>query len=543
MTQPTEFCPAGGCAAEEPGSPATMAGEAAGALTGRLTLSLVAGATIWAGWLGFAALRGAADAVVLSVALGAIAASSIVGGVVHRARERDGQLVLFGRRLPQHTLHVLGGVYLLLSTFAVAWVERHLGMTGGVAGVSWNAVWVAFVPIIIPCAPLKTLIKALMAASTTPLAIGLHAFTQGVPMPGAVELFALVAPVYVSALLAFGGALYLSKIGGELEKARSIGRYELRALLGRGGMGEVWEARHRQLARPVAIKLVRPERAQDGISPARFEREAKATARLKSAHTVQLYDYGITERGELFYVMELLEGLDLEALVERFGPVAPARVAHVLRQATESLQEAHARGLVHRDIKPGNLHLGRYGIRHDHLKVLDFGLVKGLRELEDGAVAVTADEHITGTPAYLAPEVITGGPIDGRADLYALGCVAYFLLTGRRVFDETLGPLQVAVAHVTEDPEPPSRRGDVEVPRALEDLVLTLLEKDPVRRPDAWTLEEMLDELDLGERWTQGDARRWWADHAPECIRESEPPPTPAPSWAMAQGEPLALPS
>jgi hypothetical protein len=147
--------------------------------------------------------------------------------------------------------------------------------------------------------------------------IGLHAFTQGVPMPGAVELFALVAPVYVSALLAFGGALYLSKIGGELEKARSIGRYELRALLGRGGMGEVWEARHRQLARPVAIKLVRPERAQDGISPARFEREAKATARLKSAHTVQLYDYGITERGELFYVMELLEGLDLEALLLR----------------------------------------------------------------------------------------------------------------------------------------------------------------------------------------------------------------------------------
>jgi eukaryotic-like serine/threonine-protein kinase len=245
------------------------------------------------------------------------------------------------------------------------------------------------------------------------------------------------------------------------------------------------------------------------IAEERFRREAEAAAGLRSPHTIQLYDFGITRDRRLYYVMELLEGSDLESLVGRYGPQPPARVASILRQACRSLAEAHAGGLVHRDIKPANLHIGRIGLEYDFVKVLDFGLVKGhdrgLRE----DVRLTAPESLSGTPAYMAPEMAAGEAVDGRADLYALGCVGYFLLTGSLVF-EGENALQLVLKHIQTEPVRPSLRLGRAVPDALERVILGCLAKAPGGRPaDATTLAEALT-LAGADDWTQGDAKRWW---------------------------------
>ena len=226
----------------------------------------------------------------------------------------------------------------------------------------------------------------------------------------------------------------------------------------------------------------------------------------------------------LYYVMELLDGCDLESLVRRHGPQPPARVAHILRQACRSLAEAHAAGLVHRDIKPGNLHIGRLGLEYDFVKVLDFGLVK----VQDGRpgedVRLTAPDAMSGTPAYIAPEMAAGEAVDGRADLYALGCVGYFLLTGGLVF-EGATPMQLILQHIQAVPEPPSARLRRPVPAALEHLIMHCLAKAPTERPrDAATLAEALGDAGA-DAWTQGDARRWW---------EATFIPTPASETPMA---------
>ncbi|HBP17100.1 MAG TPA: hypothetical protein DEA08_04795 [Planctomycetes bacterium] len=306
----------------------------------------------------------------------------------------------------------------------------------------------------------------------------------------------------------------------------------LGVLLGSGGMGEVWRATHRMLARPAAIKLIRPEALSGRASAtqrqtlkARFEREARATAQLSSPHTISIYDFGATEDGVLYYVMELLDGTDLETLVAEHGPLPAGRVVHLLKQACESLAEAHRAGLVHRDVKPANLFLARKGRRVDWVKVLDFGLVK---EREATSAALTADGELAGTPAYLAPEVATGdAPVDGRADLYALGCVAYALLTGAPVF-EGVTAMQVAAAHVVEAPAPPSTRTRALIPRDLEALILACLAKAPADRPaSAADLRDALRATGLSSGWTAKHARAWWDTHlAPESsgVFEAAPP-------------------
>ncbi len=209
-------------------------------------------------------------------------------------------------------------------------------------------------------------------------------------------------------------------------------------------MGEVYQATHRMLARPAAIKLIRPrddrrERRRDGAQLAvkRFRREAEAAANLRSPHTVELYDFGVTDDQTLYFVMELLEGMDARGAGAPVRPAARRRVIHILRQVCESLEEAHARGLVHRDIKPANIHVGRVGLRYDFVKVLDFGLVKSVAGASDEDSLATAAGLTPGTPAYMAPEMARGDTVDGRADIYALGCVAYYLLTGQLVFEAT----------------------------------------------------------------------------------------------------------
>jgi serine/threonine-protein kinase len=310
----------------------------------------------------------------------------------------------------------------------------------------------------------------------------------------------------------------VTRLGQQVTKARELGSYQVGDLLGEGGMGQVYLATHRMLARPAAIKLIRPE-AIGGSDPAardlavrRFHREAEVAANLRSPHTVELYDFGSTEDGTLYFVMELLEGVNLERLVREHGPLPPNRVIHILRQVCDSLEEAHERGLVHRDIKPANIHLGRRGLRHDFVKVLDFGLVKSVKAQTADSLA-TATGMTPGTPDYMAPEMTLGSEIDGRADLYALGCVGYFLLTGKLVFEA--GNVFHAIArHLNDAPVPPSVRTGVAVPPALEALVLACVAKRPEERPaSAAALSDALAAVPV-EPWGEAQASAWWRAHA-----------------------------
>jgi serine/threonine-protein kinase len=284
---------------------------------------------------------------------------------------------------------------------------------------------------------------------------------------------------------------------------------------------QVWPARHRWLARDAAVKLVRPEVLGAGISTdahlvlRRFEREAQATATLSSPHSIRLFDFGITDEGTFYYVMELLIGCDLESLVRDFGPLDEERAIYLLEQVCRSLAEAHARGLVHRDVKPANIYVCRMGLEYDFVKVLDFGLVK-LQAGETTPPLMTSDETRTGTPAYMAPEIILGrSGVDRRADIYSLGCVAYFLLTGRRVFDGGTS-MDALIDHVHTPPPPPSHRTARAISRELEEVVLACLDKDPNRRPQ--NAEELLQRLQActeSARWSAAAAERWWQTHLP----------------------------
>jgi DNA-binding NtrC family response regulator len=295
-----------------------------------------------------------------------------------------------------------------------------------------------------------------------------------------------------------------------------LGHYRLLRLLGKGAMGEVWLARHQLLARPAAVKLIRPESMAGDKGPAaveRFQREARATAKLSSPHTVRLYDFGLSETGAFYYVMELLHGMDLGALLKHFGPLPPERVVALLGQALRSLAEAHQAGLVHRDIKPANLFVCAQGLEHDFVKVLDFGIAKSLGT--EGQEKLTASGAITGTPAFMAPELVLGGEVDARTDLYALGCVAWTLLTGRGPFGGEL--MEVLMHHVKTEPEAPSRVAGPAVPAGLDELILRCLQKQPKDRPEsAPALARMLDEVELAEPWTRERANDWWHENLPE---------------------------
>ena len=313
------------------------------------------------------------------------------------------------------------------------------------------------------------------------------------------------------------------RASGPGEPERELGGYRLIEPLGAGGMGEVWRGEHRALGRPAAIKLIRRQvlRGEDAQREEwlrRFEREARVTAALQSPHTVKLYDFGRASDGTLYYAMELLEGIDLEALVERFGPLEPARAVYLLEQLCGSLAEAHEAGLVHRDVKPQNLFLSRLGLEHDFVKVLDFGLVRS--PLDEGPAArITARDMIVGTPCFMAPELVAGREVDGRTDLYAVGCVAYWLLTGTHVFaSQDRSAVQVMLDHVHTAPELPSRRCGRPLPARLERLVMSCLEKEKWRRPRSAL--ELLGQLrqaqrELPQAWTGRDAQRWWELHLP----------------------------
>jgi DNA-binding NtrC family response regulator len=304
-----------------------------------------------------------------------------------------------------------------------------------------------------------------------------------------------------------------------LDNGVRVGSYSLIEQLGSGGMGEVWLARHQLLARPAAVKVVREEAFGLGdeghVVRQRFTREAQATAELQSPHTVQLFDFGMTDAGSFYYVMERLRGMDLQRMVERHGPLPPERSIFLLEQACLSLSEAHALGLVHRDIKPANLFVCRLGSEFDFLKVLDFGVVS--RQGRDVKPAITVAGVLLGTPAFLAPELVSSqGVFDLRADIYSLGCVGFWLLTGRPPF-EAPDAWSLLKHHAETPPVAPSTIAASPVPFEMDALVLDCLAKDPALRPaSADVLLDRLERIPLAAAWDQRRAREWWERHQPD---------------------------
>jgi serine/threonine-protein kinase len=388
------------------------------------------------------------------------------------------------------------------------------------SGIPWECAWILIFPLIAPNTPRKMLAAALASASTGPIVVALTA-ALGTNLGRSPVMIAtlFLFTTYLCAGLAYLLGRIVYGYGVRLKKAREFGSYELVTKLGEGGMGEVWVARHRMLARPAAVKLVRPEflghdqRSRD-VAARRFEREAMATAALRSTHTIDVYDFGIAEDGSFFYVMEFLEGLTLDTMVKRFGPVGPGRAVYLLKQICHSLGEAHARGMVHRDIKPANIFSARLGPDCDFIKVLDFGLVKQTAADVADSSALTGMGVTTGTPAFMAPEIALSQEVDARADIYAVGCVAYWLLTGQIVFKRE-SSLATILAHVRDAPEPPASRTELAIPEALNQLILECLAKDAAARPQTTAeLTRRLNAIDV-EPWTMEDARKWWALHGP----------------------------
>jgi serine/threonine-protein kinase len=458
----------------------------------------------------------------LAVNLTAVALGLAVFALSRYSRMKPDRLLDFGL-----VFLVLGSICLSMSQFWGIWPEWSESIRFDYMGVPWEACWIIMFPLLAPNTPGKTLVAALLAASTAPLVFLLSksvgATSAAAPVPFVFGYFLLTT--YLCAVISFVISLNVNSVARQLKKARDIGSYKLVKRLGEGGMGEVWVANHKMLARPAAVKLIRPEvlgADEHGRKTAirRFEREAQATAALTSYHTIDVYDFGSTEDGAFYYVMELLRGLSLESLVTRFGPVDSGRSASLLRQVCHSLGEAHSSGMVHRDIKPANIHVSRIGssFEYDFVKVLDFGLVKSGDGRQSGETELTAEGIAAGTPAFMAPEMAVGNrEIDGRADIYCVGCVAYWLVTGQRVFGHD-NALATVVAHVQEQPVPPSQRTELEIPDAFERIILSCLEKDPADRPQsAVELDAMLASFQRDCEWSAKNAKDWWDLHASEA--------------------------
>jgi eukaryotic-like serine/threonine-protein kinase len=429
----------------------------------------------------------------------------------------------------QKEIMLAGTVYEVLIAFGFSLVEYwHLPRYEHVSNlISWTCLLIAFWPVLVPARTRHVGCGSFAAAFMNTVAFLIAFPLRGHPMPDPDVTFSLIIPVYIAAGLSLIPARVVSRLGRQVTQARQLGSYRLVEKLGAGGMGEVWKADHRLLARPAAIKLIRLDPETDPDTRARlverFEREAQATAALESPHTVDLYDFGVADDGTFYYVMELLRGIDLETLVHQFGPQPPERVAHVLMQSCESLADAHRNGLIHRDIKPANILLTSRSANVDYVKVVDFGLVKVAQQQPDEVKLSRAGE-MHGTPAYMAPEEATGdSEVDERSDLYSLGCVAYYLLTGKLLFDES-SSIKMALAHATREPIAPSRVARQNVPPELERLVMACLAKKPGERPaSAAAVVREIARSGLAGPWTPDRAMAWWRDNLPEKLAPAVP--------------------
>ncbi len=311
----------------------------------------------------------------------------------------------------------------------------------------------------------------------------------------------------VAALVAVFASHVINAARREAFKARQFGQYRLMERLGAGGMGEVYKAEHVLLKRPCAIKLITAASETDAASIARFEKEVKTTAKLTHWNTIEIYDYGRTDDGTFYYVMELLPGESLEELVDKHGPLPPERVVYLLRQICGALQEAHSVGLIHRDIKPANIFASQRGGVYDVAKLLDFGLVK---EGPEQPAAGSKYGSFSGTPLYMSPEQAAAyDDVDGRADIYSLGAVAYYLLTGQTPFTSN-NVLELLAAHRNSEVAPPSRLAPT-IPADLDQIILRCLAKQAADRfQNADELRQALDQCGVARQWGPDQAAAWW---------------------------------
>ena len=496
----------------------------------RVAIMSLMGAILWGtGWLlneiALRAMTGQADPRGLDVS-DLITLGGAAGSIA---------LYLYSRRTtkPPALLLELGLWYLVFTSMAIAAMWHGTPGEGGHTPIfpmfTWIGPLVLIFAAIIPTPPRKMLVVSLISVTMGPLGM-FWARARGLWEFESWQVILMHYPDYMLALITPVISTVVTRLGHQVSKARAMGSYHLGELIGRGGMGEVYHATHRMLARPAAIKLIRPEMIAQGGSEAaqlaikRFRREAEVAANLRSPHTVALYDFGIADDRSLYFVMELLQGMDLERLVRGFGPLPAERTIHILTQVCESLAEAHALGLVHRDIKPANIHVGRLGLRHDFAKVLDFGLVKSVdtKERRPDQTAQTAEGITPGTPDYMAPEMTLGHQVDARADLYAVGCVGYFMLTGKPVF-EAANVYHMIARHLNDPPVPPSRVTTQPVPPLLEDLILSCLRKNPDERPQsAADLTRALAMVPV-DPWTEDQAEAWWRVNLSERTAEETP--------------------
>jgi len=444
----------------------------------------------------------------------ALAVSIVMGGVAWR-----------GLLPPRKVIRMGLGYEILLCTF--------LDLAQNLAGYPENAMIVGLpgtcaviliAPLLVP-APWKLRLGTTIACALAFPATLVAAQVFGTPLPPADVEILLMGSVAVCAVLALIAARIVGHLSQEVTIARKavkeMGSYHMIEEIGRGGMGEVWRAEHRMLARPAAIKVIRPDNLKESsadrrrVSLMRFEREARATAALTSPHTVQIFDFGLTSDGAFYYVMELLDGVDLMNVVKKHGAIPYERAVHILRQVCESLAEAHASGLVHRDLKPNNIMTCKIGGRHDFAKVLDFGLVQQSEWSDDDASGrLTVDGAMLGTPAFMPPEMAMGRTeVDARADIYALGCLAYWLIAGRPPF---MGETAMATILMHVQEAPPRLSEMVDVPRELDAIVMSCMQKDPAQRPEhAGALLELLEDVELRRPWTEALAGTWWKEFRP----------------------------
>src|SRR5262245_6533475 len=419
------------------------------------------------------------------------------------------------------TLRPIGVAFTVLVALAIALVETAVPLSADrpVLGISAVGPWIVFISLLIGSGPTMTLAAGLVAATMWPIAYGINLQRLGLAAAPWMRLVVWPAINYLMAIATWLLVRRNHVAATTSQLSSELGRYTLLSPIGAGGMGEVWRAKHEMLARQAAIKLVRPRTTASSARQAelwveRFRREANVIAGLQSPNTIYLYDFGVSRDGQFYYAMELLDGISLETLVETFGPQSCGRVRAILMQICTSLEEAHQRSLVHRDLKPSNVMLCKLALTYDFIKVLDFGLAK-CAACED-VTQLTMEGTAAGTPGYIAPEVALGEEnVDGRADVYALGCIAYFLLTGTLVFSDP-NPMTMAIKHVQAAPDPPSSRTELPIPKDLENIVMQCLAKKPADRPaSARDVMTMLEECDFGS-WTQADARVWWERNLPE---------------------------
>ena len=301
----------------------------------------------------------------------------------------------------------------------------------------------------------------------------------------------------------------------ELHAASRIGNYVIEGEIGKGGMGKVYRAQHSMIRRPTALKVMEAQGNRSPEALARFEREVQLSATLSHPNTITIYDFGRSEDATFYYVMEYLEGMDLQRIVEKYGPLSAERTAFILRQVCGSLAEAHSRDIIHRDLKPSNIFLTERGGLHDFVKVLDFGLAKQMHSDPDD-VQLTQVGHVFGTPLFMAPETAAEHHVDHRSDQYSIGCVAYWMLTGRPPFQGTT-PYDVIAKHLKVDPVPPSEVSELPIDKAVDGIVLKCLAKSADDRfRDMNELLRALDSLEFERPWNGEQAREWWHLHMSE---------------------------